>query len=105
MRSLLLTLALAVALGALLFFVGCSQQQADISNFNRNLLAAACADPASTIANVPGGFITPAQATQALTGLCAATFGTVAAPTTAPGNIAALPAATAAPAPATTQAK
>ena len=84
------TIKLALAIGAMLALGACAQN--DLSNFNRNLLAAACNDPAATIANVPGGFITPNQATQALTALCAATFGTVAAPAPAAGNAPAVPA-------------
>ena len=83
--------AFVLAMWAVLALGACSTGQTDLANFNRNLLAAACQNPAQTIANVPGGFITPNQATQALQALCAATFGTVAAPAAAVGNEPALP--------------
>lgn len=76
---------------------GCTSAAADLSNFNRNLLAAVCSNPSAAIANIPS-LLSPAQAEQAIGGLCAATFGTVAAPTPAPGNQPALPAAAASPA-------
>lgn len=82
-----------LGLGLALF--GCTQAQTNVNNFNRNLLAAVCADPSAAIANLPS-LISPAQATQAVQALCAATFGTVAAPAPAPGNAPALPAAPAA---------
>lgn len=66
----------------------------------RNLTASQCANPQAAVANIPTGPLTNAQVLQIVDAFCAAGFGTVAAPATAPGMQPAIPvpAAPAAPA-------
>jgi hypothetical protein len=71
-------------------FIGCSstqqaQFQAQLQTVVKNLTAEQCANPVATVANIPAGFLTPAQMAQLGNLLCAGAFGTQAAPTTAPG--------------------
>ena len=91
MKTRIMQAVAAVAFGA---FAGaafisaqaCSQQ--DLGNFLKNVSAAECATPASqqaAIANIPMGFLTEAQAAQVVALYCVGEFGTVAAPTPAPG--------------------
>lgn len=85
----------ALALGV----VGCSATQSNpFETFIRNITAAQCANPQAALANIPLTFITPAQALEAVEGVCVGIFGTVAAPTPAPGMSGAFPAPTPVPA-------
>lgn len=89
MKKVLITALAALA------FAGCSttSQPDAFQTFLRNLTAAQCADPAAAVAQIPLGFISQAQAVQAVTAVCSGLFGTVAAPTTAPGNLPTIPGA------------
>jgi len=86
-----LMMALLVAvLGCILY--ACSQQTID--TFLRNLTAAQCATPQSqeaSIANFPLGVLTMAQAQEIVAAFCVGEFGTVSAPTPAPGMQPAIP--------------
>jgi hypothetical protein len=89
----LFTLLVLVAMALVLtHLAACSTQTFD--QFLRNVSAAGCANPAATLANAPIGVLTPGQAQEALAGFCAGEFGTIAAPTPAPGMAPAIPAAT-----------
>lgn len=91
---------------AALSLAACSQAalQTANQNFARNLTAADCSTPAaeaSFIANLPPIPLNPlngAQMTFALSQLCVGLYGSTAAPATAAGNVAAIPAAVVAPA-------
>jgi len=72
--------------------VGCSPTD-PLAQFNKNLLAAICANPQGAIANLPS-LVSPAQAEQAIGALCAGAFGTVQAPASAPGMSPAIPSTT-----------
>ena len=97
LKNLFIGSAMAFAL------IGCSQAafQAGVQNGVRNLAAADCASPASQAAFVanlpPNPFVNGAQQAAIMAQACMGLFGTVAAPLTAAGNVAALPAAVAAP--------
>ena len=86
---------------AALAIAGCSSFQPGVQNFGRNLAAADCATPASQAAFVanlpPNPFVNGAQQAAIMAQACMGLFGTVAAPLTAAGNVAALPAAVTAP--------
>ena len=92
-------LVLGLAVGMLFVFTigtiaGCSQQQ--IQQGLRNVSAADCSTGATQqafINNLPGNlFVTPAQELAILGQLCYADFGSVPAPSTAPGNSPMIPA-------------
>ena len=68
-----------------LAFAGCSTSD-PLNNLAKNLTAAQCSDQPGTLANIPGGFLTPAQQAQILASACNALYGSVAAPPTAAGN-------------------
>lgn len=65
--------------------------------FVKNLTAAQCDNPQAALANIPLGFLTQAQALQAVEAICTGMFGTAPAPTPAPGMQPAIPGPTPAP--------
>lgn len=67
-------------------FFACSSQGNPTGNFFKNLTAANCQDPQAIVQNIPAGVLTPAQQLQLANLACKAFFGTVSAPTPAPGN-------------------
>ena len=82
----------AMAMWSVLALGACSTAQNQA--FIRNVAAGDCSSPAAEqkfLANIPTGLITEAQMQAALDQVCMGAFGTVAAPTTAPGNVAAIP--------------
>lgn len=89
-----------IAALAALLMAGCALST--VQTFMRNISAADCATPASQqafIGNLPQvAFMTNAQATALMSQYCIGQFGTVAAPTPAPGMSGAFPAPTPVPA-------
>lgn len=76
-----------VVLACALAMASCSAtQQAQFDTGFRNLTAVQCDNQAATLANLPLGFLSTAQAGQILATVCATMFGTSPAPTPAPGN-------------------
>ena len=80
---------IAIALiGGAALLAGCSSQSGQpnpIETLNRNLLATLCANGKTLLVNIPTGVLTPAQVQGAQDTACSTAFGTVAAPTPAPG--------------------
>jgi hypothetical protein len=77
-----------------------TSQPNSLETLIRNLTAAQCDNQAATLANIPLGLLSQAQAAQLLSLACAGIFGTAPAPTPAPGNNPVIPGATAVPTPA-----
>lgn len=88
-----------ILFGLLAFaLAACSSTQANpFDTFIRNITAAQCDNPQQALQNIPLGFLTQAQALEAVELVCAGMFGTAPAPTPAPGNQPAIPGPTAAP--------
>lgn len=98
-----MTVGLALMLGAFAFWMwGCSttSQSNPLSTLIRNLTAAQCDNQPATLANIPTGLLTQAQAAQLLSLACAGIFGTAPAPASAPGMGPMIPGPSAAPTPA-----
>jgi hypothetical protein len=86
----------AVAFGLAALVNGCSTSSSapnSFESFIRNITAAQCDNPQAALANVPVGFLTPAQALEIVQGVCTGIFGTAPAPTPAPGMQPAIPGA------------
>lgn len=98
MKKLIVGISAATAALAI---AGCSAsataQPSPFEVFIRNVTAAQCANPSAAMANIPLVFVTQAQALQAVEGVCAGIYGTVAAPVSASGMQPAIPGPAAAP--------
>jgi hypothetical protein len=69
-----------------LVFAACSSKQDPIKTMFANIAAADCVNPQQFVNNLPLVVGSPALVTAGLQQICTGMFGTVAAPTPAPGN-------------------
>ena len=71
---------------ALIFAAACSSKNDPIQTFFKNVAASDCTNPQQFVNNLPLVVGSPALVTAGLEQICTGLFGTVPAPTPAPGN-------------------